>query len=290
MTLKNEIQSLILDKTCNGPCTVQFSAELTLFKRATVVLDQSVQQPEDERVEMFANSMMTPLYANGLSDELFLEMLGKIEAVFQNFSAHDSGWVLQRVNELYIIIGKMLPIRGSSFIPLPVKIANSQQLINIRNHIDHNCFLLCYTAAYHLKYKPDIIFGRLVDPKLEETYPHTYTKPGTHQASDDFVMPLSLNMIPQFEQLKNVHVNVFQNQKGDLISRISDQSVQQPEDQRVEIFANSMMTPLNANGLTDEIFLGILGKIDAVFQNFSAHGSGWVTQRVNELYIIIGKM
>ena len=71
---------------------------------------------------------------------------------------------------------------------------------------------------------------------------------------------------------------------------ISDQSVQQPEDQRVEIFANSMMTPLNANGLTDEIFLGILGKIDTVFQNFSAHGSGWFTQRVNELYIIIGKM
>ena len=221
MTLKkNEIQSLILDRTCNGPCKVQFSAKLTLIKHATVVSDQSVQQPEDERVEIFANSMMTPLYANGLSDELFLEMLGKMETGFQNFSAHGSGWVLQRVNELYIKIGKMLPIRGSSFIPLPAKIANSQQLINIRNHNDHNCFLLCYTAAYHLRYKPDLIVGRLVDPKLEETDPHTYTKPGTHQASDDFVMPMSLNMIPQFERLNNVQVNVFQYQKGDLIPMI----------------------------------------------------------------------
>ena len=115
---KSDIQSLILDRICNGPCKVQFLAKLTLIKHATVVSNQSVQQPEDERVEIFANSMLTPLYANGLSDELFLEILGKMEAVFQNFSAHGSGWVLQRVNELYIKIGKLLPIRGSSFIPL----------------------------------------------------------------------------------------------------------------------------------------------------------------------------
>ena len=83
---------------------------------------------------------MTPLYGNGVSDELFREKLGSIEAVFQNFSAHSSGWVLQRINELYIKIGKILPIRGSLFIPLPAKIANSQQLINIRNHSIHNCF------------------------------------------------------------------------------------------------------------------------------------------------------
>ena len=143
-----------------------------------------------------------------------------MEAMFQNFSAHGSGWVLQRVNELYIKIGKVLPIRVSSFIPLPAKTANSQQLINICNHNDHNCFLLCYTAAFHLRYKPDLIVGRLVDPKLEETDPYTYTKFGTHQASDDFVMPMSFNMIPQFERLNNVQVNVFQYQKGDLIPMI----------------------------------------------------------------------
>ena len=80
--------------------------------------------------------------------------------------------------------------------------------------------MLCYIAAYHLRYKPDLIVGRLVDPKLEETDPHTYTKPGTHQASDDFVMPMILNINPQFERLNNVQVNVFQYQKGDLIPNI----------------------------------------------------------------------
>ena len=45
MTLrKNENQSLISDRTCNGPCKVQFSVKLTLIKHATVVSDQSMHQ------------------------------------------------------------------------------------------------------------------------------------------------------------------------------------------------------------------------------------------------------
>ena len=157
-----------------------------------------MQKPEDKSVETFAKSMMTHLYANGLSHELFLECSGKwklCSIIFQPMVA--AGF------------GKVIPIRGSSFIPLPAKIAKLQQLINIRNHSDHNCFLLCSTAAYHLRDKPDLIVGRLVDPKLEETDPHIYTKPGTHQASDGFVMPMSLNMIPQFERPNNVQVNLF---------------------------------------------------------------------------------
>ena len=51
----------------------------------------------------------------------------KMEAVFQTFSAHGSGWILQRVNEFYIKIGKVLLIRVFSFIPLPAKIAKLQQ-------------------------------------------------------------------------------------------------------------------------------------------------------------------
>ena len=56
MTLKkNKIRKLILDRTCNGTCKLQFAAKFTLIKHATVVSDQSVQQPEEERVEVVAN-------------------------------------------------------------------------------------------------------------------------------------------------------------------------------------------------------------------------------------------
>ena len=121
---------------------------------------------------------------------------------------------------MHIKFGKVIPIRDSSLIPLPAKIAKSDQSINIRGHSDHNCFLLFYTAAYHLTYKLGLFVGRSVDPKLEETDPHTYTKPGTHQSSGDFIMPIRLNKIPQIERFRNFQLKVSQYQKGDLIPTI----------------------------------------------------------------------
>ena len=43
---------------------------------------------------------------------------------------------------------------------------------------------------------------------------------GTHQASDKFIMPLSLNMIPEFQRFSNVQLNVFKNPKRDLIPMV----------------------------------------------------------------------
>ena len=77
---------------------------------------------------------------------------------------------------MHVKFGKVLPIRGSSLTLLAAKLANSHQLINNRDHSDHNYFLLCYTASYHLTYKLGLIVGKSVDPKLEETHLHTYTK------------------------------------------------------------------------------------------------------------------
>ena len=67
-----------------------------------------------------------------------------MEAVFQTFSSHGSDWDFQRVNELRSEFGKTLPIRGSSFNPLSAIKTISQELINIRNHNDHNSFFMLY--------------------------------------------------------------------------------------------------------------------------------------------------
>ena len=67
----------------------------------------------------------------------------------------------------------MNPIRGSSHVKLPLKIAKSSHLINIRNHDDHDCFNLCFTAAYHLQYRLNLIVGRYEDPAAEKTCPAT---------------------------------------------------------------------------------------------------------------------
>ena len=54
MTLRKiENHSLILDRIRNGPCKEHFLAKLSFVKHATVVSDRTVQQLEDELVEIF---------------------------------------------------------------------------------------------------------------------------------------------------------------------------------------------------------------------------------------------
>ena len=68
---QEQIQELIDQKLSAGPQKVQFFAELQLLKQ--------FREPDedDERITIFANSLMTPVYAEGLSNDNFAEMVEK---------------------------------------------------------------------------------------------------------------------------------------------------------------------------------------------------------------------
>ena len=100
-----------------------------------------------------------------------------MEAVFQTFSLHGSGWDFQPVNELCSEFEKMLPNRGSSLIPFSAIKTISQELINIRNDNDHNSFFILPSMIL------DTILILLLRGYLEEIDPDTYTKPEAHEAS-----------------------------------------------------------------------------------------------------------
>ena len=95
----------------------------------------------------------------------------------------------------------------------------SQNLINIRNHEDNNCFELCFTAAYSLKHGVDLLLTdqQKVNPAAARTQPDTYTAESAHKAQGNFDSPMSFAPIGKFEQLNDVRVNVFQYHKGDLL-------------------------------------------------------------------------
>ena len=72
MKFKQErIQELIDQKLSAGPQKVQFSAEMKLLKQ--------FREPDgdDERITIFANSLRTPVYAEGLSNADFSSMVQK---------------------------------------------------------------------------------------------------------------------------------------------------------------------------------------------------------------------
>ena len=55
-----------------------------------------------------------------------------------------SGWVIDKIEGLYINVANYEPLLGDSYIPLPKALNNSMKgLINLKNK-DHKCFMGCY--------------------------------------------------------------------------------------------------------------------------------------------------
>ena len=60
-----------------------------------------------------------------------------------------SQWVIDKILNHYINVASCIPLRGNSYLPLPVELRNSKKLlINIKNE-DDKCFLWCHIR--HLK-------------------------------------------------------------------------------------------------------------------------------------------
>ena len=86
-----------------------------------------------------------------------------------------------------------------------------QNLINLRNHEDNNCFDFCFTAAYSLKHGVDLLLTdrQKANPAAARTQPDTYTAESAHKDQGNFDSPMSFASIGKFEQLNDVRVNMF---------------------------------------------------------------------------------
>ena len=52
-----------------------------------------------------------------------------------------SGWIVEEISNHYINVASYIPLRGNSYLPLPVEIRNSKKgLIDLKND-DNKCFL-----------------------------------------------------------------------------------------------------------------------------------------------------
>ena len=61
-------------------------------------------------------------------------------AACQEFQKEGSGWVVDEVLHLKLLIGKHKPLKGSQYFELPKKIAKTHCILNIQNK-DDKCFL-----------------------------------------------------------------------------------------------------------------------------------------------------
>ena len=76
----------------------------------------------------------------------FDSFIETIEERIQNFNQRGSNWRFERIISLDIQLTDFIPLRGSSYIPLPKKMVGKRAIINMKNG-DNQCFKCCVTRA-----------------------------------------------------------------------------------------------------------------------------------------------
>ena len=196
---KPEIDALISANVNLTPRKVQFCVAVNLEKPL-----------QEEKTKVFIRSPMVIVYKEGLSIDEFLNMADTMFATLVTFTASGSGWIINEIVQLDVKFALFNPINGSTYIALPGALQGSKALLNIRNHNDDNCFLLCFTAAWHLEYGPPL-YRPGQESWRRKTSPLTYSpsNPLAHQAIGDFEMPMGIKQIPKFEHMNDCKINVF---------------------------------------------------------------------------------
>ena len=120
-----------------------------------------------------------------------------IEERIQNFNQRGSNWRFERVISLDIHFTDFIPLRGSTFFPLPKKIATKKAVINMKNN-DDQCFKWSVVRARHP-----------VDKSAERV-----TKELKDQSEkfdwSGLKFPMKLNQIAIFEKNNpEISINVF---------------------------------------------------------------------------------
>ena len=100
---------------------------------------------EIDEVDADFHSKMEKNFEGTNENELFDEMIERIVENIANFQ-RGSNWQFVAVNRLEIHLGDFKPLGGSTFFPLPQKIANKKAVINMKNE-DDQCFKWSVTRA-----------------------------------------------------------------------------------------------------------------------------------------------
>ena len=92
----------------------------------------------------------SPVYFNSLTktvigdkyflDQCFNDIIYRVE----QWTSHESGWIVKEIISQYLNISSYLPLSGSTYIKSPSELKNPMKgLINVKNS-DNKCFLWCH--------------------------------------------------------------------------------------------------------------------------------------------------
>ena len=135
---------------------------------------------------------------NASIDQSYLKMF----AACQEFQKEGSGWVVDEVLHLKLLIGKYKPLKGSQYFELPKKIAKSHSILNIQNK-DDKCFLWSILAHLHV-----------VPPHQHGYRVEKYVPYENELNMEGITYPVAVKDVPKFEKQNDISINVFGYEDG----------------------------------------------------------------------------
>jgi hypothetical protein len=126
-----------------------------------------------------------------------------IQAKFDEFEINGSGWTLARIEGLVVYNNKYEMLRGSSYIKLPLYIANKKAVINVKNLNDEECFKWALLSALH----PARSNQNATRVQLYYPYRNELNFSG-------ITFPVTITSIKQFEeQNTSISINIYAHDK-----------------------------------------------------------------------------
>ena len=159
------------------------------MRRITPDGDESVQK-------IYLRSGADDLFPGDGIDEAIDQGINRLTENLSTFESQGSGWTLVTVDRLEVSTAQFNPIGGSSYIPTPERIANSQTCINVQNKNEF-CFLYCIAAS-------------VLNLNDNAHRTSNYRDSVNELKTDGLKFPLPLYQIPKFERLNPEYsVDVF---------------------------------------------------------------------------------
>ena len=133
-----ELEGLLLRE---GGLKAQVTLHIT-FKKKKIVLGS---EGQSEEVFEYKNAYFNSKAFTILNREEIIDALDKAAEEIINkiatWLSESSGWTIEVILQHYVNIVKCLPLRGNSYLPLPVELRHPKKgLINLKNE-DDKCFL-----------------------------------------------------------------------------------------------------------------------------------------------------
>jgi hypothetical protein len=135
-------------------------------------------------------------------DEGLKESIKKMYTSFIEFQRQGSNWTIDKVVNLTIHMARYRPLKGSSYIPLPIKLRSKHAIINIKNKDNKCCMWSVLAALYPVQRNGERVWkykGHVSDLNFK-----------------DISFPVKMDNIPKFEKQNDMSINIFGYEKNSI--------------------------------------------------------------------------